>query len=138
MFTEPKHGWVILKLGDFEGSVSYLTDVPIDCLDAFIYALRTNNPATIFFDAEGWDFHLVSSYYDGYIISDKNEPPELYLINNGTFRTLAKELISDIEKYFDEWVNWLSYEDLGKEELRSRKYNLIYKKNVLKNLIEEK
>ena len=52
MLTKPKHGWTNLQIGDFTERVSYLTDISNDCLDAFIYALHTGNPAVIFFDAE--------------------------------------------------------------------------------------
>ena len=35
MISDPKYGWCNFKLGDFKGTPSYLTDVPIDVLDAF-------------------------------------------------------------------------------------------------------
>jgi hypothetical protein len=136
MFTEPKHGWTNLQLGCFESRASYLTDIPMDCLDGFIYALSTNNPITIFFDAEGWDFHLVSSYYESYIISNENDESDLYLIE-GSFKELAKELIGDIEKYFDSWLHW-EYFDLDEEdELKERKEKLNNKLLILKGLVEK-
>lgn len=36
MISNPKHGWCNFKLRTFEGTPSYLTDVPIDLLTAFI------------------------------------------------------------------------------------------------------
>ena len=36
MISNPHAGWCDFKLGDFEGSPSYLTDVPVDLLNAFI------------------------------------------------------------------------------------------------------
>lgn len=33
MISNPKNGWCNFKLGDFEGTPSYITDVPIDLLD---------------------------------------------------------------------------------------------------------
>lgn len=136
MFTEPKHGWTDLKLGCFESRASYLTDIPIDCLDVFIYALQSNSPATIYFDAEGWDFHLISSYYESYIISNKNEKSDLYLIK-GSFKELAKELIEDIEKYFDGWINWECYKSDNEDELKERRELLNSKLKSLKILIDK-
>ena len=60
------HDGIDIKLSNcpvenFSERASYLTDVPNDCLDAFIHALQTNNPAIVYFDAEGFDYHLISS-----------------------------------------------------------------------------
>lgn len=134
MFTKPKHGWTNLQLGCFESRASYLTDIPMDCLNAFIYALSNNKPITIYFDAEGWDFHLVSSYYESYIISNKNEESDLYLIE-GSFRELAKELVKDIEKYLEDWIYWECYKD-NEDEFKDRKSELNKKLLELKKLIK--
>ena len=40
MLTKPRYGWTNLRIGDICYPASYLNDVPIDCLDAFIYALK--------------------------------------------------------------------------------------------------
>ena len=111
MFTKPVHGWTHIQFSNFSERASYLTDIPNDCLDAFIYALQTNNPAIIYFDAEGFDFHLVSSYYRSYIIKDKEDNiVDTYVIEKGIIE-LAKELVNDIEKDFDEWLQWEYYDD---------------------------
>ena len=36
MISDSKYGWCNFKLGDFEGHPSYLTDVPVDILDALL------------------------------------------------------------------------------------------------------
>ena len=111
MFTTPIHGWTHLQLENFSERASYLTDVPNDCLDAFIYALQTNNPAVVYFDAEGFDYHLISSFYRSYIVMDReNNDVDTYIIEKGIIE-LAKELVSDIEKDFDDWLNWECYDD---------------------------
>jgi len=53
MLAKPEHGWVNVQLEGFSERASYMTDIPNDCLDAFIYALQNNSPTVIFFDAEG-------------------------------------------------------------------------------------
>jgi len=111
MFTKPQDGWTHLNFENFSERASYLTDVPNDCLDAFIYALQTNNPAVVYFDAEGYDYHLISSYYRSYIIRDKEDNKvNIHVIEKGIIE-LAKELVSDIEKDFDDWLNWECYDD---------------------------
>jgi hypothetical protein len=86
--------------------------VPIDCLNAFIYALKNNVPATIFFDAEGWDYYLVSTWCDSYIILNKDKTTVVVIEKD--YIQLAKELVQDILKYYDEWVKW-DYCDTEKE-----------------------
>jgi len=131
MFTKPEHGWTNLQLGNFSDRASYLTDIPIDCLDAFIYSLENNSPIAIYFDAEGWDYHLVSSYYESYIVVSKDKT-DLFLID-GNIRDLAKELINDIEMYFDDWVNW--EHPFDKNEFIERKNIINDKLTILKSLI---
>jgi len=113
MLTKPLHGWTHLNFGNFSERASYLTDVPNDCLDAFIYALQTNNPAVVYFDAERYEFHLIASYYESYIIRDREDNKvDTYIIEKDVIE-LAKELVNDIEKYFDDWLNWECYDDSG-------------------------
>jgi hypothetical protein len=118
MLTKPNHGWTNLQIGDFIERASYLTDIPNDCLDAFIYALRNSNPAVIFFDAEGWDFHLVASYYQSYIIVDKDDT-KVYVFEK-TIKELAKELYEDIKNNFDDWLNWDLYDTVEEKEENER------------------
>jgi len=111
MLTTPLHGWTHIQFKNFSERASYLTDVPNDCLDAFIYALQTNKPAIVYFDAEGYDFHLVSSFYRSYIIRDKEDNKvDIHVIEKGIIE-LAKELVYDIENDFDAWLNWECYDD---------------------------
>ena len=113
MFTTPWHGWTNLNFLNFSERASDLTDIPNDCLDAFIHALQTNNPAIIYFDAEGWDFHLVSSYYRSYIVVDKEDNKvDTYVIEKGIIK-LAKELVNDIQTDFDAWLKWECCDDNG-------------------------
>lgn len=125
MLTKPKHGWTNLQIGDFTERASYLTDIPNDCLDAFIHALQNNSPAVIFFDAEGWEFHLVASYYQSYIVVDKSDT-KVYVIEKN-IKELAKELYEDINNNFDDWLSWDIYEDDTDEERKEKKEKLMIK-----------
>jgi len=118
MFTIPKHGWTNLQIGDFSERASYLTDIPNDCLDAFTYALQNNKPTVIFFDAEGWDFHLVATYYESYIILDKDDT-KVYTIKK-TILELARELYEDINNNLNDWLNWDMDDTVGEREENKR------------------
>ena len=118
MLTKPSHGWTDLHIDNFSERASYLTDIPNDCLDAFIYALQNGNPAVIFFDAEGWDFHLIASYYCSYVVVDKDNA-EVYVIDK-TIKELAKELYNDINNNFDDWLDWDLYDTIEEREKNKR------------------
>ena len=104
MLSKPCAGWIKVTIGDFEGRASYMTDVPMDCLIAFINALEYNIPASVLFDEEGSEFTLVTSVDGTYIISEREEP-KLFVINKG-FLKLVRELINDIEDNLEDWVLW--------------------------------
>ena len=48
MLGKPHGGWTEIKIGDFIGYGSYLTDIPVDCLNACIFALSNNSPLSFF------------------------------------------------------------------------------------------
>lgn len=135
MFSKPANGWTNLKLGELSLRASYLTDIPMDCLDSFIFALQNHLPAIIFFDAEGWDFHLASSYYRTYIVLDLDEV-ETFVIDKN-IKEITQDLINNIELYFKEWVDWECWDDKDEEELEKRRKVLKEKVNILKLLIEK-
>lgn len=124
MISNPKYGWCKFKLEDFEGHPSYLTDVPLDLLNAFIdYHIKECGVA--WFDEEGTDFTLLINPHSLYIIEEK-EKPVLYDFSYININDLTKELINDIENGLDGWMNFttdedwediLEYRDRIKEEL---------------------
>lgn len=109
MISNPKYGWCKFELGDFEGHPSYLTDVPLDLLNAFIdYHLKGYGMA--WFDEEGTEFTLVINPYSIYIIEEKEEPV-LHDFFDLSVYDLEKELISDIENDLNGWMNFIADED---------------------------
>jgi len=127
MLTKPEDGWVNVQLEGFSERASYMTDIPNDCLDAFIYALQNNLPTVIFFDAEGWDFNLVASWYQSYVILDKDNV-KVFEIKKDLFE-LANELYEDINNNLNDWLNWDYVDD--EEELKEYREKLITKLNTL-------
>lgn len=132
MFTKPKYGWTNLKLDKYSLRASYLTDVPFDCLDSFIYGIKNNKPICIYFDAEGWDYYLVSNWYNSWIILNKEET-ELCPIKEN-IRQLGKMLAENIELYFNEWLEWDYFDD--EVERNDRRIVLTTKLKILKSLLE--
>ena len=137
MLSKPCAGWTKVTIGDFEGRASYMTDVPMDCLIAFINALEYNIPASVLFDEEGSEFTLVTSVDGTYIISEREEP-KLFVINKG-FLKLVRELINDIEDNLEDWVLWdYDYEfHNDSEEILNERRNIIKKRvKRLKELLK--
>ena len=130
MLSKPIHGWSTITVGNYKKSGSYLTDIPMDCLNAFISSLKYNIPAAIYFDEEGTEFNLVSFHDDTYIIEEKDEPKLIKV--DISFNKLAEELIDDIESNIGEWINWMDYSPIDEE---SREKELSYKINELKKLL---
>lgn len=104
MLSNPKAGWCELEIGDFKGTPSYLTDVPVDLLTAFIDYYKKGIGA-VFFDEEGSEFNLLLSNYSAYIIYCGNESA-LYEFPDIDIDNLATELITDIKSNIDSWANF--------------------------------
>ena len=62
MISNPRFGWCNFELGDFKGYPSYLTDVPVDLLDAFI-DYHTKGYGVAVFDEEGSYFKITPTVF---------------------------------------------------------------------------
>lgn len=133
MFTIPKHGWVLINIGSFSDRASYLTEVPLDCLDSIIYALENKTDFIVSFDAEGWSFKIISDYYRTFIIEEKDFP-KLLTLENINKEMLAKEIYQDISENIDNWSNW-SCSIENEEDILNYKKELNIKLEKLKSLI---
>ena len=118
MISNPKNGWCNFKLGDFEGTPSYITDVPIDLLDAFI-DYYTRGYGLAYFDEEGSEFTLLLTWYGVYIIEEKDNVKS-HVFYDLNISDLTKELIADIETNLDGWCNDFMYYSFPKEVLSER------------------
>ena len=127
MISNPKNGWCNFKLGDFEGTPSYITDVPIDLLDAFI-DYYTRGYGLAYFDEEGSEFTLLLTWYGVYIIEEKDNVKS-HVFYDLNISDLAKEVIADIETNLDGWCNDFMYYSFSKEVFNERLEKL---KNMIK------
>ena len=134
LLSNPKHGWCTVEVGDFKGQASYLYDVPFNCLDAFINVFNKNtgvNCASIYFDEEGSWFYLITDTDYTYIIIER-EKTEVKCFDVNIIQ-LANELINDLERNFNDWVDWLCYD----EPEKGRVEKLRNKIEQLKQLVED-
>ena len=134
MIKNPKHGWCSFELGDFQGSPSYLTDVAVDLLDAFI-EYHTKGYGVVVFDEEGSFFTLVLTRYNWgiFVIEEKNNSI-LHDFSNMNVDDLAKELINDIESDLAGWYDFLLFSD--EKEVERYKNELDKKIKELKTVIK--
>lgn len=136
MISNPKHGWCDFKIEDdnnnvFFGTPSYITNVPVDLLQAFL-DYKTNGQGMVWFDEEGTEFTLVLNPYSMFIIAENEDyegcKSSLYDFSELNIDNLIKELIQDIESDLDKWSMFdCDYNDeekikVNKEHIR----NLIY------------
>ena len=106
MISNPKHGWCDFMLSDekdnlFVGTPSYVTNVPVDLLQAFL-DYKTKGQGIAWFDEEGTEFTLVLNPYSMFVIAE-NEYTELIDFSKVKIDDLIKELIQDIESGLIEW-----------------------------------
>ena len=134
MISNPKYGWCNFKLDDFEGHPSYLTDVPVDILDAFI-DFYTKGLGIAYFDEEGTDFMLILSPYSVFIIEEKDKPI-LHCYKDIDVMELENELINDIESNIDKWALEFVTSDT-KQEIKEHRMSIEKKVDILKNKLYE-
>jgi len=129
IISEPKNGWVSIKIKEFESEASYLVDIPFDWLRSCLAAFETRTPVSLFIDEEGSEC-FITSYYDvTHIVIDRDEETELITYRDIDFFDITDALIYYIGKYFDQWAEWDPYHD-SDEEISQRKI-------LLKKLISD-
>ena len=136
MFTKPKNGWTDILLGDFEGLGSYIQDVPVEVMEACISALKKDEPIELHFDEEGSEFTLTASD-ETKIIAQGYYGPETYEVKLSR-DALAREIRADMEKYFEDWVEWPEeYAYFEDDEAEAKQAFYDERVIVLKSLLEE-
>jgi hypothetical protein len=103
MFSKPKHGWTDIKIGDFTGCGSYLTDIPLDFLLSAVNAAENNIPFAMFIDEEGTDLYITAYHY-GVVINRFADEVETYHYFDIEFRDFLLEGVNDIVANLDDWL----------------------------------
>lgn len=132
MISNPEvNGWCQFGLGNFHGTPSFVTDVPVDLLEAFI-DLHTKGTGIAWFDEEGTEFTLVLTPYSLFIIEEKDKPV-LHDFSEMKIENLEKELIEDIEKDLYGWSMFT--EDSDAEEISFHRNTILQEIAKLKKII---
>lgn len=137
MFSTPEYGWTNVNLGNFFSRASYLTDIPLDLLNALISAYKYGTIPAVDFDAEGYGFTVVVSIYSHkvYIILDEEESPELFAVDM-TMKEFVEEVNNDITTYLHEWTLF-DYDVNDTEEYSLRRAEIWSKLCELKSLMKK-
>ena len=112
--STPKHGWSTLTLKDkhkkFSIPVSYLTDIPFDCLDMCISSLKNKHDLCLNFETEGkGDVKVIADDYTTYVIHETDKP-KLIVFDDITKTDIIDSIHHHMDKDIDEWAKWMSYE----------------------------
>lgn len=128
MISNPKHGWCDFNLGTFYGTPSYLTNVPVDLLEAFRdYVYKGQGIA--WFDEEGTEFTLVITPYSLYVIEEKDDTI-LHNFSEMKIEEVIKKTITDIEINLDKWAAFSVFDDNDMKEIKENEY-------IIKDLIAQ-
>lgn len=113
-------GWAKFKIEDYERTVSYLTDIPIEMLENILLAKEHNVDFTYTFETEdrdGGDFKLIADKYRTYIIEDGKPQCQLDTFDI-SFEELSKGIIESIKADIKGWSSWngMDGDDFAKRE----------------------
>ena len=130
MIKNNGHGWGTFKLGNFTGRISYIGDVPVDLLQAFI-DWHDKGSGCAWIDEEGSEFTLVLTPYSIYVIVER-DCVELVDLSELKIEEIEKELIEDIESDLNGWHEFCA--DGDPEEIQLHKEMIRVKIWILKEL----
>lgn len=166
MLSKPQYGWTGIYIGrTLRGTASYIDDVPFLFLKSLIAYFRMQKeeyPAefSLCLDCEGYEIGLLSFDRKLYFLDTREECSELFSYKGevlgikeispmtyqlppysdafALLKKISQEVVSDIEKYADDWVHFLPEDDfLTEEEIENRRNRLLSDCKTLKNLIKE-
>lgn len=124
------YGWTDITIGDWTGKLSYIDDVPVILLDAFINVLSNQKPEVVYFDGEGVNYWIVFDLSDTIIITEDENCQ--YSVNRQDVgvRKLGIQMMANITDNIKAWTDW-AVDDNNAEDCEGRK-ELLY--NKLKRL----
>ena len=103
MFATPICGWSKVVINDFEAPASYITDLPVDLIDAAITAIKDEKDLYFSFCGEdSGDFKVIADEYCTYIITDADDA-DLY-VTNVTKKQIIDEIYHDVVQNCSIWM----------------------------------
>lgn len=133
MIQNDGSGWAEIRIGNFHDVASYITPVPLDCLNAFINCFRDSLPACIQFDAEKYRYILIATWDETLICVQNNSACDYVVRCEVNVYQLANEIIKDIEGDTYGWATFLEEED---DDIERVNRTLKDKVNELKSYIK--
>ena len=113
LFSKPRDGWVNINIEGYAHVIaaSYLTDIPMDFLNAIIAHFKFGIPISVCTDEEGSEniicltgnILLISLLQETKVVSCK-----ALMVNNTSF---IRDVLSGIDGYFNDWVHWFLDDD---------------------------
>ena len=140
MLSNPKSGWTEFKLGKKNVSLSYLTDISINWLDAAIEGLKDLRPFSVSGFLEPSRLICTVSFWNTHVFFEDDDNIELkvedsdYEIVHISMLEFCENLYADINNNLQNWVEWFCDEEI---DLDKRKNELTGKLDELKQLIEK-
>lgn len=114
ILTKPSYGWSSLNLTDVNEvehffPLSYIDDVPYMLLNAIDKSFTKSiylagDDFNIQFDAEGWDWNLVSNLFDTWVVTSKDRL-EIFEFEIDRIK-LVKAILDCLEEDYQEWGNF--------------------------------
>jgi hypothetical protein len=142
MLDKPFAGWTNISFANVTISGSYLTDIPLDFVEAINNVIELNKIQTVVIDAESkGEYIFVFDKYRSYIIeeSDYNGKTQIY-VEEKNINKIALELANDIERYLESWKRWNP--DLDESEIDDKEHKCFVLKmkkreKIFKNFIKK-
>ena len=136
MFSKPEYGWVWISVGDCRIEGSYLTDIPMDFLNALINSLENDLPFSVSVDEEGIRDMICADRFGVFVIELRKGTAELKQANI-SLEEFRAEIIDGVEAYFDQWVyDWELLDlDRGDRHYALRKAELESRLSTAKRLL---
>ena len=125
MLSKPKYGWTDITIGDWTGKLSYIDDVPVVLLDAFINVLSNQKPEVVYFDGEGINYWIVFDLSDTIIITEDENCQYSVSRQDVGVRKLGIQMMANIDDNIKAWAYWTIDDDNveGCEERKELLYN---------------
>ena len=141
MLSKPENGWTTFELSKNKYSLSYLTDVSMDWLNAAIKGLKNYRPFSVdgFMEPDRmictvsfWNIHVFTDFDEDEVMNEEDYNYETIHINMIEF---CEKLYHDINDNLQEWINWFCDDE---HDLKEREKELKKKLSELRLLIDEK
>ena len=119
ILTNIKYGWCDFNLGDYRGRPSYISNLPMQILNAYEEYVKYNH-CIIEFDEELTQFCLVFWEDIVVIVDNRNDKVQSVYINKSP-REVLNKLVNEIINDIRTWAEWIAIDDTEESISREEK-----------------